>query len=202
MSSYFRRQRHRSLAAAILLRDGDVGKDITILEESTRQAGASDAHPKRRPASRKRQPHVRGDVPMHLRSVRRHPFRHRPDVVTEETNRAAKAWLWDNKVRLLDGSVADAHAMGFTERDRIDLVALIGEPAEPARRQAHHRPFRPAFLREFLDGMVHAVRVRAVARAIEFHRYLRRFVQFSTIDVQHDIYRTVYNQYDSRSCRS
>jgi myosin-crossreactive antigen len=34
--------------------------------------------------------------------------------------------------------------------------------------------------------------------AIEFRRYLRRFVHhFSTIDVQHDIYRTMYNQYDS-----
>jgi hypothetical protein len=89
-----------------------------------------------------------------------------------------------------------------SERDRIDLVALI--VTQPARRQAHHRLLQPAFLRDqFLDGMVHAVRVRAVAqrdRVSPLSTPLRH--HFSTIDVQHDIYRTVYNQYDSRSCRS
>jgi oleate hydratase len=68
--------------------------------------------------------------------------------VTEETNRAAKAWRGTTRSGWLDGSVADAHAMGFTERDRIDLVALIVKARKACSTTSASPTVRPAFLRD------------------------------------------------------
>ena len=119
-----------SLAGAvILLRDGDVaGKDIVILEESQQTGGAFDAHGDAEngyfmSGSRMFEAMYQCTFDL-LASI---PWATDPTIsITEETNRAAAKWPWDNKVRLvnLDGSVPDAHAMGFSERDRIDRGAI------------------------------------------------------------------------------
>ncbi len=193
-----------SLAGAIiLLRDGDVaGKDIVILEESQQTGGAFDAHGDAEngyfmSGSRMFEAMYQCTFDL-LASI---PSATDPTIsITEETNRAAAKWPWDNKVRLvnLDGSVPDAHAMGFSERDRIDLVKLIGEPESLLDDQRITDCFQPHFFEtNFWMEWCTLFAFEPWHSAIEFRRYLRRFVHhFSTIDVQHDIYRTVYNQYD------
>lgn len=190
--------------AAILLRDGDVaGKDITILEESHQTGGAFDAHGTAEDGyfmSGSRMFEAMYQCTFDL--LDGIPSATDPTIsITEETNRAAAKWPWDNKVRLvnLDGSRPDAHAMGFTERDRIDLLALIGGP----ERRLDDKRITDCFAAHFFETNFWMEWCTLFAfepwhSAIEFRRYLRRFVHhFSTIDVQHDIYRTVYNQYDS-----
>jgi oleate hydratase len=193
-----------SLAGAvILIRDANVaGKDIVILEESHQTGGAFDAHGDAEhgyfmSGSRMFEAMYLCTYDL-LDSI---PSSTDPTIsVTEETNRASAKWPWDNKVRLvdLDGSVPDAHAMGFTEQDRIALVALIGEPEAllDGKRITDCLPahfFETNFWMEWCTLFA----FEQWHSAIEFRRYLRRFVHhFSTIDVQHGIYRTAYNQYD------
>lgn len=194
-----------SLAGAvILLRDGDVaGKNITILEESHQTGGAFDAHGTAEDGyfmSGSRMFEAMYQCTFDL--LDGIPSATDPTIsVTEETNRAAKIWPWNNKVRLvnLDGSVPDAHTMGFTERDRIDLVAMIGEPESLLDDKRITDCFQPHFFEtNFWMEWCTLFAFEPWHSAIEFRRYLRHFVHhFSTIDVQHDIYRTVYNQYDS-----
>jgi len=193
-----------SLAGAvILLRDGDVaGKDIVILEESHQTGGAFDAHGDAEhgyfmSGSRMFEAMYQCTFDL-LNGI---PSATDPTIsITEETDRAAGKWPWDNKVRLVnrDGSVPDAHTMGFTERDRIAMIKLIGEPESLLDNLRITDCFQPHFFEtNFWMEWCTLFAFEPWHSAIEFRRYLRRFVHhFSTIDVQHDIYRTVYNQYD------
>jgi oleate hydratase len=194
-----------SLAGAvILIRDGAVaGRDIVILEESHQTGGAFDAHGDAElgyfmSGSRMFEAMYQCTFDL-LDSI---PSATDPAIsVTEETNRAAAKWPWDAKVRLVnrDGSVPDAHTMGFTERDRIDLTKLIAEPESLLDDKRITDCFQPHFFEtNFWMEWCTLFAFEPWHSAIEFRRYLRRFVHhFSTIDVQHGIYRTVYNQYDS-----
>lgn len=193
-----------SLAGAIILiRDGKVaGNDIMVLEESHETGGAFDAHGDAEngyfmSGSRMFEAMYQCTFDL-LDSI---PSVTDPTIsVTEETNRAAAKLPWDAKVRLvnLDGSIPDAHAMGFSERDRINLVALIGGPESLLDGKRITDCFASHFFEtNFWMEWCTLFAFEPWHSAIEFRRYLRRFVHhFSTIDVQHDIYRTVYNQYD------
>ncbi|WP_408591650.1 oleate hydratase [Novosphingobium sp.] len=190
--------------AAILIRDAAVaGKDIVILEESLQTGGAFDAHGDAQAGyfmsgSRMFEAKYLCTFDL-LDSI---PSITDPSIsVTEETNRAVAKLPWDNKVRLVnrDGSVPDAHTLGFTEHDRVDLVKLIGEPESLLDDKRITDCFQPHFFEtNFWMEWCTLFAFEPWHSAIEFRRYLRRFVHhFSTIDVQHDIYRTIYNQYDS-----
>ena len=194
-----------SLAGAvILIRDCAVaGEDIVILEESHETGGAFDAHGDAEhgyfmSGSRMFEAMYQCTVNL-LDSI---PSATDPTIsVTEETNRAAAKWPWDAKVRLVnrDGSIPDAHTMGFAERDRIDLIKLIAEPESLLDNKRITDCLQPHFFEtNFWMEWCTLFAFEPWHSAIEFRRYLRRFAHhFSTIDVQHDIYRTVYNQYDS-----
>lgn len=190
--------------AVILIRDGNVaGKDIVILEESHHMGGAFDAHGNPETGyfmsgSRMFEAMYRCTFDL-FGSI---PSATDPTIsVTEETKRAAARIPWDAKTRLVnrDGSIPDARTMGFTEHDRINLVTLIGEPEGLLDGKRITDCFTPHFFEtNFWLEWCTLFAFEPWHSAIEFRRYLRRFVHhFSTIDVQHDIYRTAYNQYDS-----
>lgn len=189
--------------AAILIRDAAVaGKDITILEESHEAGGAFDAHGDAEhgyfmSGSRMFEAMYQCTFDL-LGSI---PSASDPTIsITEETSRAARKLPWDAKARLIgrDGAVSDAHRMGFSERDRIDLTKLIAEPESLLDDKRITDCFAPHFFESnFWLEWCTLFAFEPWHSAIEFRRYLRRFIHhFSTIDVQHDIYRTVYNQYD------
>lgn len=194
-----------SLAGAVLLvRDGGIsGKDIVILEESHEFGGAFDAH-----GDAEHGYYMSGsrmfeamyqctfDVMASIPSISN------PNIsVKEETDQANAKWPWHNKVRLVDrdGNIPDFHKMGFDERDRIDLVKIIAEP----ERLLDGKRITDCFGAHFFETnfWMEWCTLFAFERwhsAIEFKRYLQRFIHhFSTIDTQEDIYRSLYNQYDS-----
>jgi oleate hydratase len=193
------------LAGAVLLvRDGGIsGKDIVIMEESHEFGGAFDAHGDSEngyfmSGSRMFEAMYQCtfDVMASIPSISN------PNIsVKEETDQANAKWPWHNKVRLVDrdGNIPDFHKMGFDERDRIDLVKIIAEP----ERLLDGKRITDCFGAHFFETnfWMEWCTLFAFERwhsAIEFKRYLKRSIHhFSTIDTQEDIYRSLYNQYDS-----
>lgn len=194
-----------SLAGAVfLIRDGQVaGKDIVILEESHQFGGAFDAHGDAEngyfmSGSRMFEAMYQCTFDL-LDSI---PSASDPSIsVREETDRANAEWPWHNKVRLVnrDGSIPDFHTMGFTERDRIDLVKIMAEPEHLLDGKRIVDCFQPHFFQSnFWFEWCTLFAFEPWHSAIEFKRYLQRFVHhFSTIDTQEGIYRSLLNQYDS-----
>ncbi|TXC71978.1 oleate hydratase [Sphingomonas ginsenosidivorax] len=194
-----------ALAGAVfLIRDGGVsGKDIVIFEESHAFGGAFDAHGDAEhgyfmSGSRMFESMYQCTFDL-LASI---PSATNPNIsVKEETDQANAKWPWHNKVRLVDrdGRVPDFHTMGFSERDRIQLVALIAEPEALLDGKRITDCFGEHFFEtNFWFEWCTLFAFERWHSAIEFRRYLRRFVHhFSTIDTQDGIYRSLYNQYDS-----
>jgi oleate hydratase len=194
-----------SLAGAVfLIRDGGVaGKDITIFEEAHALGGAFDAHGDAEhgyymSGSRMFEAYYLCTFDL-LASI---PSISNPAMsVKAETDAANAKWAWHNKVRLVDrdGRVPDFHTMGFTELDRIDLVKIIAEPEFMLDGKRITDCFGPHFFTtNFWMEWSTLFAFESWHSAIEFKRYLQRFIHhFSTIDTQEDIYRSLYNQYDS-----
>src|ERR1035437_8361369 len=119
--------------AAYLSHDGSInGADITIFEELNELGGSLDAHgtPK-------------GGYYMAGGRMFEHKYNATFDLfsfipstsdpnqsVKEETDRAEQEALWYNKARLVngEGKITEFHTMGFSEKDRIDMVKLMIEP--------------------------------------------------------------------------
>lgn len=194
-----------SLAGAVfLIRDGGLaGRDITIFEEAHVLGGAFDAHGDTEhgyymSGSRMFEAYYLCTFDL-LASI---PSISDPAIsVKAETEQANAKWPWHNKVRLVDrdGHVPDAHAMGFSERDRIDLVKIIAEPEIMLDEKRISDCFGPHFFQtNFWLEWSTLFAFESWHSAIEFKRYLQRFMHhFSTIDTQEDIYRSLFNQYDS-----
>ena len=136
-----------SLAGAVvLIRDGDIsGKDIVIFEESKALGGAFDAHGDVEHGyfmSGSRMFEAMYQCTFNLMASI--PSVSNPNIsVKEETDQANAKWPWHNKVRLVDrdGHIPDFHKLGFSERDRIDLVKIIAEPElmQAAQRNIIHK---------------------------------------------------------------
>jgi oleate hydratase len=194
-----------SLAGAVfLIRDGGVsGKDIVILEESHEFGGAFDAHGDAEHGyymSGSRMFEAKYECTFDL--LASIPSATNPNIsIKEETDRANAKWPWYNKTRLVDrdGDIPDFHTMGFSERDRIDLVKIMAEPESFLDSKRINDCFGPHFFEtNFWFEWCTLFAFEKWHSAIEFKRYLQRFVHhFSTIDTQENIYRSLYNQYDS-----
>ncbi|MHA0111634.1 oleate hydratase, partial [Klebsiella pneumoniae] len=80
----------------------------------------------------------------------------------------------------------DFHTMGFTERDRIDLVKIMAEPEQLLDGKRIVDCFQPHFFQSnFWFEWCTLFAFEPWHSAIEFKRYLQRFVHhFSTIDTQ------------------
>jgi oleate hydratase len=190
--------------AAVLIRDGGVsGKDIVLFEESHQLGGAFDAHGNAETGyymsgSRMFEAMYQCTFDL-LASI---PSLSNPNIsVKEETDLARVATPWHNKVRLVDrdGNIPDFHALGLSERDRVDLVKIMAEPEHLLDDKRINDCFEEQFFQtNFWFEWSTLFAFERWHSAIEFKRYLKRFVHhFSTIDTQEDIYRSLYNQYDS-----
>ena len=190
--------------AAFLIRDGGVdGKNIVILEESTDFGGALDAHGV--PAtgyfmSGSRMFESKYNCTFDLLSSI--PSASDPNIsVTEETNRVRDTETWYDKARLVDrhGTIANFHHLGFSERDRIALLALLAERESALDSKRISDCFAARFFEtNFWFEWCTLFAFQPWHSAIEFRRYLLRFMHhFSTIDTQEGIYRTHLNQYES-----
>ena len=120
-------------AAAFLIREGGfVGSDILLLEEQDREGGSLDAagSPESGYTMRGgRMFEIHFDCTYDLLgSV---PSLDDPSKsVTEDTFSFHDDFAWDDHARLVDanGKVVYAHSMGFSERDRLELVKCVATP--------------------------------------------------------------------------
>jgi oleate hydratase len=190
--------------AAYLIHDGKInGANIIIFEESTEFGGALDAHGTAKDGyfmSGGRMFEHKYNATFDLCSFI--PSASDPNLtVKQETNLAEKDALWYNKARLVngEGKITEFHKMGFSEKDRIDLIALIVKPESMLDSKRITDCFAPGFFHtNFWFEWCTLFAFESWHSAIEFRRYLLRFVHhFSTIDTQEGIFRTRYSQYDS-----
>jgi oleate hydratase len=191
-------------AAALLIREGRfAGTDITILEAQDRlggsldAAGSPDAGYTMR-GGRMFELHFECTYDL-LSSI---PSLDDPNKsVTEDTFAFHEDFAWNDRARLVDsaGSPVDAHSMGFSERNRLDLVACVGTP----EKRLDGKRISDCFTEDFFTTNFWYMWCTTFAfepwhSAIEFRRYLNRFVHlFKTFDTMSGIYRTRFNQYDS-----
>jgi oleate hydratase len=190
--------------AAYLIRDGNVaGSDIVLLEESDDFGGALDAHGDSTSGyfmsgSRMFEHEYRCTFDL-LSSI---PSTSDPELsVTAETDVANGGAPWYNRARLVDrrGDIVDAHPLGFSEHDRVAILALMAKPESWLDSKSISDCFPQDFFRtNFWFEWCTLFAFQPWHSAIEFRRYLLRFLHhFSTIDTQEGVYRTLYNQYDS-----
>ncbi|MFE7167771.1 oleate hydratase [Streptomyces sp. NPDC057616] len=121
--------------------------------------------------------------------------------VTEEILAGHEEFAWDDIARLVDGDgkIVDTASMGFSERDRLDLVRRLLTP------EGHLDGMRITdcfgehfFTTNFWFMWCTTFAFQPWHSAIEFRRYLRRFIHlFPEFASMSGIHRTRYNQYDS-----
>ncbi|MGW8778432.1 oleate hydratase [Streptomyces sp. NPDC055796] len=191
-------------AAALLIREGGfAGGDITVLEAGNRTGGSLDAAGDPETGYTMRggrmfELHFECTYDL-LRSI---PSLEGPDVsVTEDTFAFHEDFAWNDKARLVDGAGrrVDTRSMGFSERDRLDLVACVATPESRLDGKRISDCFAPEFFTtNFWYMWCTTFAFEPWHSAIEFRRYLNRFVHlFKTFDTMSGIYRTRFNQYDS-----
>ncbi|MCT9088855.1 oleate hydratase [Streptomyces sp. ASQP_92] len=191
-------------AAAFLIRDGGfAGPDIVLLEEQDREGGSLDAagSPETGYTMRGgRMFEVHFDCTYDL--LGSIPSLDDPSKsVTEDTFAFHDDFAWDDHARLVDatGKVVAAHSMGFSERDRLELVACVATPERELDGKRITDCFGPEFFTtNFWWMWCTTFAFEPWHSAIEFRRYLNRFVHlFKTFDSMSGIYRTRFNQFDS-----
>lgn len=190
--------------AAYLIRDGNVsGSDIVIFEQSMELGGALDAHGSPKTGyfmSGSRMFEHKYNATFDLFSFI--PSASDPNLsVKEETDQAEKDALWHNKARLVngEGKIINFHELGFSEKNRVELLALIATPEKELDSKRITDCFDADFFHtNFWFEWCSLFAFERWHSAIEFKRYLLRFIHhFSTIDTQEGIFRTRYNQYES-----
>jgi oleate hydratase len=194
-----------ALAGAVyLIRDGGIaGSDIVLFEESGDFGGALDAHGNAETGyfmSGSRMFENKYNCTFDLLSGI--PSASNPAIsVTAETNRVAVENSWNDKARLVDlhGNITDFHRLGFSERDRADILTLLVTPERMLDARRITDCFVPSFFQTtFWYEWCTLFAFQPWHSAIEFKRYLLRFIHhFSTIDTQEGVYRTRFNQYES-----
>lgn len=191
-------------AAAFLIREGNfAGSDIVLIEEQNREGGSLDAagSPETGYTMRGgRMFEVHFDCTYDLLSSI--PSLDDPaKSVTEDTFEFHREFAWDDHARLVDadGATIDAHSMGFSERDRLELVKCVGTPEHLLDGKRITDCFHEDFFKtNFWWMWCTTFAFEPWHSAIEFRRYLNRFVHlFKTFDTMSGIYRTRFNQFDT-----
>ncbi|RAJ28161.1 oleate hydratase [Pedobacter cryoconitis] len=190
--------------AAFLIRDGKVpGKNITIFEESKLSGGSLDGIGQVANGYM-----IRGGRMLNftyyctydlLSSI---PSLTQPGKsVTEETHEFNEKIKTHANARLVDkeGQIVDVSSLGFTERDRIDLVELFAIPENVLGTKKITDWFKPEFFETNFWYMWSSMfAFEPWHSLVEFKRYVLRFVhEITRIDTLAGVDRTVYNQYDS-----
>ncbi|MFF4910127.1 oleate hydratase [Streptomyces sp. NPDC001260] len=191
-------------AAAFLIRDGGFeGADIHLFEEQRQLGGSLDAG-------------GTPDAGYSMRGGRMFEAEFRctydllsgiptlddPSVsVTQEILSGHEEFGWDDVARLVDGEgrIVDTSTMGFSERDRLELVRCLAT----AESRLDGKRITDCFGEHFFTTNFWFMWCTTFAfqpwhSAIEFRRYLRRFIHlFPEFSSMSGIHRTRYNQYDS-----
>ncbi|MFC7307091.1 oleate hydratase [Streptomyces monticola] len=191
-------------AAAFLIREGSfAGTDIVILEEQDRTGGSLDAAGSPETGYTMRggrmfEIHFECTYDL-LSSI---PSLDDPSKsATDDTFAFHEDFAWDDHARLVDenGKVVPSHSMGFSERDRLELVKCVGTPEKLLDGKRITDCFSEGFFQtNFWWMWCTTFAFEPWHSAIEFRRYLNRFIHlFKTFDSMSGIYRTRFNQYDS-----
>lgn len=98
-----------------------------------------------------------------------------------------------------DGRKIDASAMGLSNKDRLDLVAIMATSEESLGARRIEDIFEPSFFKtNFWYMWCTTFAFQPWHSAVELKRYLLRFIQeFPRIHTLAGVRRTPYNQYDS-----
>jgi oleate hydratase len=106
----------------------------------------------------------------------------------------------DSHARLVkNGEKVDASVMGFSSRDRLDLLEILAASEESLGARRIDGVFEPSFFRtNFWYMWATTFAFQPWHSAVELKRYLLRFMQeFPRIHTLGGVRRTPYNQYDS-----
>ena len=191
-------------AAAFLIRDGHIpGKNIHILEESSRLGGSLDAQGSPEQGYIMRGGRMFTDEAYEctwnlLSSI---PSLNRPGkTVREEVLEFNKHVKSHSKCRLVEkGEKVDVSTLGFSRTDRSELIKLLlhSEASLGASRIQDH--FSLSFFKtNFWFMWCTTFAFQPWHSAVEFKRYALRFIQeFPRINALAGVRRTPFNQYDS-----
>jgi oleate hydratase len=190
-------------AAAYLIHDGGLtGENITIYEETKAYGGSLDARGNPREGYSMRGGRMfeekfncTYDLLSFIPSIS-NPAK----SAKEELMEFHQEFFWNDKARLVsNGAIVDVANLGFSERDRIDLVKLCATPEKLLGTKTIEELFKPDFFKSnFWFIWCTTFAFEPWHSAVEFKRYCLRFTHlFSTIDTMAGIYRTQFNQYDA-----
>ena len=191
-------------SAAYLIRDGKIpGTDIHILEESAETGGSMDAH-----GSPEKGYTMRGG-----RMFDEEAYTCTYDLLSfiPETGNPMKSvkegmFEFNEKVKshsncrlVEDGKKVDMSSMGFSMRDRLDLIKMLVASEDSLGESRIEDHFEPHFFTtNFWFMWCTTFAFQPWHSAVEFKRYLLRFIQeFPRINTLAGVRRTPYNQYDS-----
>jgi oleate hydratase len=190
-------------AAAYLIREGGLaGRDITLFEETDNYGGSLDARGNPRDGYSMRGGRMfeekfncTYDLLSFIPSIS-NPARSAKDELME----FHQEFFWNDKARLVaNGAVVDVSDLGFSEKDRLDLIALCVTPEAMLGTKTIEEWFQPHFFEShFWFIWCTTFAFEPWHSAGEFKRYCLRFTHlFSTIDSMAGIYRTQFNQHDA-----
>jgi oleate hydratase len=189
-------------AAAFLIRDGDIpGRNITILEESSKIGGSLDAA-----GSPGDGYTMRGGRMIESKYLCTFdlfssiPTLDQSKTVTQEIFEWNETMKTSSKSRLFrDGHRVDAPKFGLSEKHILTIERLALEPEGMLQRSSIADQFDAAFFQtDFWFMWCTTFAFQPWHSAIEFKRYLVRFTHMvSGFNTLSGIMRTVYNQYDS-----
>ncbi|MDB5653124.1 MAG: ohyA [Tardiphaga sp.] len=121
-------------------------------------------------------------------------------TVSDEIHAFNELHIPESKARLVRGGAkVDVSVMGFSNRDRLDLLELMAASEESLGAKRIEDVFAPSFFTtNFWYMWVTTFAFQPWHSAVELKRYMLRFVQeFPRIHTLAGVRRTPYNQYDS-----
>ncbi|MFF4537119.1 oleate hydratase [Streptomyces aureus] len=191
-------------AAAFLIRDGGFeGGDIHLFEEQRDLGGSLDAAGTPEAGYTMRGGRMfEAEFRCTYDLLAGIPTLDDPSVsVTQEILTGHEEFGWDDVARLVDGDgkIVDTTSMGFSEYDRLELVRCLSTP----EARLDGKRITDCFGEHFFTTTFWFMWCTTFAfqpwhSAIEFRRYLRRFIHlFPGFASMSGIHRTRYNQYDS-----
>ncbi|MHC3467981.1 oleate hydratase [Streptomyces sp. 7R007] len=191
-------------AAAFLIREGGFeGADIHLFEEQRQLGGSLDAGGSAEAGYTMRGGRMfEAEFRCTYDLLSGIPSLDDPAVsVTQEILAGHEESGWDDIARLVDGKgqIVDTTSMGFSERDRLELVRCLASPEGHLDGKRITDCFGEHFFTtNFWFMWCTTFAFQPWHSAIEFRRYLRRFVHlFPEFASMSGIHRTRYNQYDS-----
>lgn len=192
-------------AAAFMIRDGGMqGKNITVYESLPILGGSLDGggNPADGYSMRGGRMLTTDNYECTWGLFKTIPSLEQPGrTVFDETVAFNERMKSHSKARLVDHNraILDVTSMGFSMKDRIELLKLAGASEETLGSSRISDWLSPKFFEtKFWYMWATTFAFQPWHSAVEFKRYLHRFMkEFSRIETLAGVKRTIYNQYDS-----